>query len=47
MFAKPPPYTNCYAKTLEDSALKTNLEINVTAIEIFSLLTYFNEFKVR
>jgi hypothetical protein len=47
MLPKPPPETNCWAKVLEDSALNTSLDINVTAIEMFSFEMYFNAFRVR
>ena len=43
----PPPDTNYYANDFEDSALNTNLLIKVTAIDIFSLLTYLSEFRVK
>lgn len=47
MLAKPPPYTNCYANVLDDSALNTSLDIRVIAIEIFSLDTYLSELRVK
>jgi hypothetical protein len=47
MLPRPPPETNYWAKVFEDSALKTSLEISVTAIEIFSFEMYFNALRVR
>ena len=47
MLPKPPPDTNYCANVLDDSALKTSLEIKVTAIEMLSLVIYFKELSVK
>jgi hypothetical protein len=47
MLPSPPPETNYWAKVLEDSALKTSLEIRVTAIEMLSLEIYLSPLRVR
>ena len=45
--ARPPPETNYCANYLDDSALNTNLDIKLIAIEMFSLLTYLRELRVK
>ena len=45
--ARPLPSTNCLAKSRDFSAVKTSLEIRLTAIGTFSFVRYRMEFRVR
>ena len=44
---RPLPYTNCCAKVLELSALKTSLDIRVMPIGIASGFKYFRALRVK
>jgi len=45
--ARPPPYTNWFAKFLLHSAVNTSFEIKLKAIGMFSSFRYLNELRVK